>query len=196
MQQRDTRHLQAMVSGVGARLRQRLLAPAPFYLLLSALVLTTVWAGRLYWPPLAPVVLLLCAVLVGWMRSVRRRWLGVYLLALLLLLLLQSGWAGLEPAGVQRAVLAAMALGLAQVLIRTARLVQLSRAVQLQADGLEDAEILALLSPDAAVAAGQWLAGEDRYAAELSEVVSLSVLHASLQRPGMLRRRRRDVLLG
>jgi hypothetical protein len=55
---------------------------------------------------------------------------------------------------------------------------------------------LALLPPDAAVAARQWLSGDDRHAAELSEVVSLSVLHACLQQPGMLRRWRREVLPG
>lgn len=196
MQQRNTRHLHVMANGVGARLRHRLLAPALLYLLLSTLVLITACAGRLYWPQLAPLVLLFCVVLVGWVRAVRRRWLGAYLLAIALLLLLQTGWSGLEPVGVQWAALAAMALGLAQVLIQTARLVRLARVVQLQADGLGDAEILALLPPDAAVAARQWLSGDDRHAAELSEVVSLSVLHACLQQPGMLRRWRREVLPG
>lgn len=196
MQQRGVRSLQMLAGNVGAGFRRRALLPAVFYLVMAVLVLITAWAGRVHWPQLAPLVLLLCAAMMGRMRSVRRRWLGVYLSAVVLLLLLQLPWSGLRPAGVQRVALVAMALALAQVLIYTVRLLRLAQTLQLQADDLEDAAILALLPPQAAEDARQWLAGDERKTAELSEVVSLSVLYATLQSPGVQRRRLRRVLPG
>ncbi|KRG64839.1 hypothetical protein ABB27_16145 [Stenotrophomonas terrae] len=196
MQQRGVRSLQMLAGNVGAGFRRRALLPAVFYLVMAVLVLITAWAGRALWPQLAPLVLLLCAAMMGRMRSVRRRWLGVYLSVVVLLLLLQLPWSGLQPAGVQRVALVAMALALAQVLIYTVRLLRLAQTLQLQADDLEDAAILALLPPQAAEDARQWLAGDERKTAELSEVVSLSVLYATLQSPGVQRRRLRRVLPG
>jgi len=196
MQQRGARSLQLLTGGVGAGFRRRTLAPMLFYLLLAAMVVISAMAGRSHWPQLAPFVLLLCGVMVGRMRSVRRRWLGIYLSAVALLLLLQSPWSGLQPAGVQRVALMAMALALAQVLIYTVRLLRLARALQLQAGEMDDAAILALLPPDAVEAARQWLAGDDCRALELAEVVSLSVLYANLQSPAVQRRRLRRVLPG
>lgn len=196
MQQRGVRSLQMLAGNVGAGFRRRALLPAVFYLVMAVLVLITAWAGRAHWPQLAPLVLLLCAAMMGRMRSVRRRWLGVYLSAVVLLLLLQLPWSGLQPAGVQRVALVAMALALAQVLIYTVRLLRLAQSLQLQADDLEDAAILALLPPPAAEDARQWLAGDERKTAELSEVVSLSVLYATLLSPGVQRRRLRRVLPG
>jgi hypothetical protein len=196
IQQRGLRSLRLLAGGVGAGFRRRALAPASLYLLLTVVVLITAWLGRSYWPQLAPLVLLLCAGLLGWMQRVRQRWLGVYLVAIVLLLVLQSPWSGLAAAGVERAAVVAMALGLAQLLIHTARVMRFSRALQLQVDGLDDAAILALLPPEAAEEARRWLGGDDRRAVELSEVVSLSVLYAALQSPGVQRRDLRRILMG
>lgn len=196
MQQCGLRSLRLLAGGVGAGFRRRALAPVMLYLVLAVVVLITVWLGRSHWLQLAPLVLLLCGGLLGWVRQVRRRWLGVYLLAAVLLLLLQSSWSGLAPAGVERVAIVAMALGLAQLLVHTVRVLRFSRALQLQVDGLDDAVILALLTPEAAEDARQWLAGDERKAAELSEVVSLSVLYASLQSPGTQRRDLRRILMG
>ena len=196
MQQRGLRNLRLLVAGVGTRFRQRALAPRVLYLLLAAMVLITTWLGRSYWPQLAPLVLLLCGGLLGWVRQVRRRWLGVYLLAVVLLLLLQSPWSGLASAGVERVAVVAMGLGLAQLMVHTARVLWFARALQSQVDGLDDAAILALLPPEVAEDARQWLGGDDRKAAELSEVVSLSVLYAALQSPGTQRRDLRRILMG
>lgn len=190
------RSLRLLAGGVGAGFRSRALAPASLYLLLVVVVLITGSSERSYWPQLAPLVLLLCAGLLGWVRRVRQRWLGVYLVAIVLLLVLQSPWSGLAAAGVERTAVVAMALGLAQLLIHTARVLRFSRALQLQVDGLDDAAILALLPPEAAEEARQWLGGDDRKAAELSEVVSLSVLYAALQSPGVQRRDLRRILMG
>ena len=196
MQQRGVHSLRLLAGGVGAGFRRRTLAPALFYLVLAVVVLVTAWLGRSHWPQLAPLVLLLCGGLLGWVRQVRRRWLGVYLLAAMLLLLLQSAWSGLAPDGVERAAAVAMALGLAQLLIHTARVLRFARGLQLQVEGLDDAAILALLPPEAAEEAGRWLGGDDRQAAELSEVVSLSVLYAALQSSGAQRRDLRRILMG
>ena len=196
MQQRGLRSLRLLAGGVGAGFRRRALAPVLLYLVLAVVVLITAWLGRSHWPQLAPLVLLLCAGLLGWVRQVRRRWLGVYLLAVVLLLLLQSPWSGLAPAGVERVAIVAMALGLAQLLVHTVRVLRFSRALQLQVDGLDDAAILALLPPEAGEDARRWLGGDDRKAAELSEVVSLSVLYAALQSPGTQRRDLRRILMG
>ncbi|HEX7989659.1 MAG TPA: hypothetical protein VF513_05810 [Stenotrophomonas sp.] len=196
MQQRGLRSLRLLAGGVGAGFRRRALAPAPLYLLLVVVVVITTWSGRSNWPQLAPLVLLLCAGLLGWVRRVRQRWLGVYLVAIVLLLVLQSSWSGLAAAGVERAAVVAMALGLAQLLIHAARVMRFSRALQLQVDGLDDAAILALLPPEAAEEARRWLGGDDRRAAELSEVVTLSVLYAALQAPGTHRRHLRRILMG
>lgn len=190
------RYLRLLAGGVGTGFRRRALAPVSLYLLLAVVVLITVWLGRSYWPQLAPLVLLLCAGLLGWMRQVRQRWLGVYLVAVVLLLVLQSAWSGLAAAGVERVALVVMALGLAQLLIHTARVCRFSRALQLQVDGLDDAAILAVLPPEAAEEARQWLGGDDHKAAELSEVVSLSVLYAALQAPGTQRRHLCRILMG
>lgn len=196
MQQRGLRSLRLLAGGVGTGFRRSALAPVMFYLVLAVVVLITAWLGRSHWPQLAPLVLLLCAGLLGWVRQVRRRWLGVYLLAAVLLLLLQSPWSGLAAAGVERVAVVAMALGLAQLLVHTARVLRLARALQLQVDALDDAAILALLPPEAAEDARRWLGGDDRNAAELSEVVSLSVLYAALQSPGTQRRDLRRILMG
>ena len=196
MQQRGLRSLRLLAGEVAAGFRRRALAPALSYLVLAVVVLVTAWLGRSHWPQLAPLVLLLCGGLLGWVRQVRRRWLGVYLLAAVLLLLLQSAWSGLAPAGVERVAVVAMALGLAQLLLHTARVLRFSRALQLQVDGLDDAAILALLPPEAAEDARRWLGGDDCKAAELSEVVSLSVLYAALQSPGAKRRDLHRILMG
>ncbi|WP_296246249.1 hypothetical protein [uncultured Stenotrophomonas sp.] len=190
------RCLRLLAGGVGTGFRRRALAPVSLYLLLAVVVLITAWLGQSYWPQLAPLVLLLCAGLLGWVRRVRQRWLGVYLAAVVLLLVLQSTWSGLTAAGVERVALVAMALGLAQLLIHSSRVWRFSRALQLQVDGLDDAAILAVLPPEAAEEARQWLGGDDRKAAELSEVVSLSVLYAVLQAPGTQRRHLRRILMG
>ena len=168
MQQRGLRNLRLLVAGVGTRFRQRALAPRVLYLLLAAMVLITTWLGRSYWPQLAPLVLLL----------------------------LQSPWSGLASAGVERVAVVAMGLGLAQLMVHTARVLWFARALQSQVDGLDDAAILALLPPEVAEDARQWLGGDDRKAAELSEVVSLSVLYAALQAPGTRRRHLRRILMG
>ena len=196
MQQRGLRGLRLLAAGVGGGFRRRALAPVLLYLVLAVVVLVTAWLGRSHWPQLAPLVLLLCGGLLGWVRQVRRRWLGVYLSAAVLLLLLQSPWSGLAPAGVERVAVVAMALGLSQLLLHTARVLRFSRALQLQVDGLDDAAILALLPPEAAEDARNWLGGDDRKAAELSDVVSLSVLYAALQSPGAKRRDLRRILMG
>lgn len=196
MQKRGLRSLRLLAGGVGTGFRRRALAPVSLYLLLAVVVLITAWLGQSYWPQLAPLVLLLCAGLLGWVRRVRQRWLGVYLVAVVLLLVLQSAWSGLAAAGVERVALVAMALGLAQLLIHTARVWRFSRALQLQVDGLDDAVILTVLPPEAAEEARQWLGGDDRKAVELSEVVSLSVLYAALQAPGTQRRHLRRILMG
>ncbi|PZU23052.1 MAG: hypothetical protein DI584_15560 [Stenotrophomonas sp.] len=190
------RSLRLLAGGVGTGFRRRALAPVSLYLLLAVVVLITAWLGQSYWPQLAPLVLLLCAGLLGWVRRVRQRWLGVYLVAVVLLLVLQSAWSGLAAAGVERVALVAMALGLAQLLIHSSRVWRFSRALQLQVDGLDDAAILAVLPPEAAEEARQWLGGDNRKAAELSEVVSLSVLYAALQAPGTQRRHLRRILMG
>lgn len=196
MQQRGLRNLRLLADGVGAGFRQRALAPVLFYLVLAVVVMVMAWLGRSHWPQIAPLVLLLCGGLLGWVRQVRRRWLGVYLLAAVLLLLLQSPWSGIAAAGVERVAVVAMALGLAQLLVHTTRVLRFSRALQLQVDGLDDASILALLPPEAAEDARRWLGGDDRKAAELSEVVSLSVLYAALQSPGARLRDVRRMLTG
>ena len=190
------RCLRLLAGGVGTGFLRRALAPVSLYLLLAVVVLITAWLGRSYWPQLAPLVLLLCAGLLGWVRRVRQRWLGVYLVAVVLLLVLQSAWSGLAAAGVERVAFVTMVLGLAQLLIHTARVWRFSRALQLQVDGLDDAAILAVLPPEAAEEARQWLGGDDHKAAELSEVVSLSVLYAALQAPGTQRRHLRRILMG
>ena len=195
MQQRDVRSLQSLAGDVGAGFRRRALAPALVYAVLLMVVLIAVWAGRGHWPQVAPLMLLFCAGMVGRMRSMRRRWLGIYLAAVTLLLLLQSPWSGLAPAGVERVALVAMAFALAQVLIYTVRLLQLAQELQLQANDLDDAAILALLPPEAAEDARRWLAGDDRKVAELRDVVSLSVLCATLRSPGTQRRRSRRAIL-
>lgn len=196
MQQRGLRSLRLLAAGAGAGFRQRALAPVLFYLLLAVAVLVTALLGRSHWPQLAPLLLLLCGGLLGWVREVRRRWLGVYLLAAVLLLLLQSPWSGLAAAGVERVAAVAMAMGLAQLLVHTARVLRFSRALQLQVDALDDVAILALLPPEAAEDARRWQGGDDRKAAELSEVVSLTVLYAALQLPGTQRRDLRRILMG
>ena len=196
MQQRGLRSLQLLAGAVGAEFRRRALAPVLFYVVLTMTVLATGWAGRAHWPQLALLVLLLCAGVLGWVRRVRRRWLGIYLLAAVLLLLLQSPLSSLPATGVERVALVAMLLGLAQVSIHTARVLGFARALQLQADGLDDGAILALLPPEAAEDARQWLGGDDRKVAELGEVVSLSVLYAALQSSGAQRRDLRRILTG
>ena len=63
-------------------------------------------------------------------------------------------------------------------------------------DELDDAAILAMLPPEAAEDARQWLGGDDRKAPELGEVVNLSVLYAALQSPGTRRSDLRRILMG
>ena len=196
MQQRDPRNLRLLAAGVGAGFRQRALAPVLLYVLLMGVVLIAAWLGHGYWPQFAPLVLLLCGVLLGRVRQVRRRWLGAYLLAVVLLLLLQSPWSGLAPAGVERVAIVAMALGLAQLVVHTGRVLRFARALQSQVDELDDAAILAMLPPEAAEDARQWLGGDDRKAPELGEVVNLSVLYAALQSPGTRRSDLRRILMG
>jgi len=193
MQQRS---LQMLADGVGRAFRQRALAPAALYLLLGGAVAGAVWAGRMHWPLLAPGLLVLCAVVLGWMQQVRRRWLGIYLVAALLLLVLQSPWSGLDPAGVERVALAAMALAVAQLLVHTVRVVQLSWALQAQVDAMDDTAILALLPGEAAGAARQWQQGDERRALELQDVVTLTLLYAVLKSPLAQRLWLRRVLLG
>ncbi len=193
MQQRS---LRALAGGVGRAFRQRALAPGALYVLLALAAAAAVWAGRMHLPLLAPLLLVLCAAVLGWMRQVRRRWLGVYLAAAVLLLVLQSPWSGLDPAGVERVALAAMAAAIAQLLVHTARVLQLSRLLQQRVDQLDDAAILALLPAEAADAARQWQQGDDRRAVELSEVVTLTLLYATLKSPAAQRLWLRRVLLG
>ncbi|KAG0944172.1 hypothetical protein G6F31_014627 [Rhizopus arrhizus] len=62
---------------------------------------------------------------------------------------------------------------------------QVARQLQVAADALDDAQLLALLPPDAAQLAQRWRAGDERHAPELAVVMHLAVMHAAL--PSMAR---------
>ncbi|KAG0919897.1 hypothetical protein G6F32_015886 [Rhizopus arrhizus] len=57
---------------------------------------------------------------------------------------------------------------------------QVARQLQVAADALDDAQLLALLPPDAAQLAQRWRAGDERPAPELAVVMHLAVMHAAL----------------
>lgn len=186
MQQRSLRQL---VGPVGADYQRRALPPAWVW---AALALLLAAAGLSELPAMAAVALVASAVVVHWPQRGRAPWLGWRLPALAVLAALLWGPEVLSQWFEHGLAFTLMSLASLSIAVHVWQSRQRARELQVAADALDEAQLLALLPADAAQLAQRWRAGDDRHAPELAVVMHLAVMHAALA-PQL---RGQDVLAG
>lgn len=171
------RSLRQLVGPVGADYQRRALPPGWVWALLGLLLAAT-WLTEL--PATAAAALVASAVVVHWAQRGRTHWLGWRLPGLAVLAALLWGPEVLSQWFEHGLAVVLMSLASLSIGVHVWQSRQVARQLQVAADALDDAQLLALLPPDAAQLAQRWRAGDERHAPELAVVMHLAVMHAAL----------------